>query len=617
MTEPQDDTIAKYELADMHNAINLLRSQAESGRIDQQFLVRQLTKMERLLDRVEEQVAQNKQASRFEALYNVSRMLGASLDLQVVLDQAMDAIIQLTHAERGFLMLTDDDGGITVEAARNFDRQTLGTDEFKFSRTVTNQVLDTGTSILTMNAAEDPRFADQSSIVSQSLHSVMATPLRARGQVIGVVYVDSRAIEGLFEEDDLAALDTLSAQVAIALDNARLFSATDEALSKHVDELRILRRVDLQLNQALDPDKAIASTLDWACRLSDADNGYLGLLEDNKLRYAYHFGDAAVSDLELLQTKIATVMDERKTVILSPGPGNPEAVLIIPIVREHESIGVVLLRRDDDQPFTAEQQDMVERVVARAAFAIENAHLYAEVQAADKAKSEFVGIVAHDLKAPMTGIQGYADLLLMYGKNLDEDEIEFVRTIIDTVERMEMLVSDLADVSRIESGHFFMTESRVPVNVVIKALKDSTLPQIQARDHQFVDNVKADLPPVWVDYHRLQQVLTNLVSNAYKYTPDGGTITLDVAQKDDRIQFSVTDTGIGLTEEEVANLGTKFWRANNEHTLMQPGTGLGFAITGSLVEQMGSRIKIESTPGEGSRFTFDVAVATETNEPAV
>jgi cell cycle sensor histidine kinase DivJ len=152
--------------------------------------------------------------------------------------------------------------------------------------------------------------------------------------------------------------------------------------------------------------------------------------------------------------------------------------------------------------------------------------------------------------------------------------------------------------------------------VVIKALKDSTLPQIQARNHTFVEHIEEKLPPVWADFYRLQQVLTNLVSNAYKYTPDGGTITLDVKRCDNRVQFSVADTGIGLAEEEVQNLGTKFWRANNEHTLLQPGTGLGFSITRSLVEQMGSKIKIESAPGEGSRFTFDVAVAPDPNEPS-
>jgi signal transduction histidine kinase len=116
---------------------------------------------------------------------------------------------------------------------------------------------------------------------------------------------------------------------------------------------------------------------------------------------------------------------------------------------------------------------------------------------------------------------------------------------------------------------------------------------------------------MWVDYYRLLQVLTNLVSNAYKYTPDGGTITVRVQPRIDRIEFSVTDTGIGLSPENVKKLGTKFWRGEDDYTRSQPGTGLGFAITSSLVEQMGGKIVIDSEVGKGSRFTFTLPIGEE------
>jgi signal transduction histidine kinase len=174
---------------------------------------------------------------------------------------------------------------------------------------------------------------------------------------------------------------------------------------------------------------------------------------------------------------------------------------------------------------------------------------------------------------------------------------------------MEILVSDLADISRIESGHFFMNESHVKVDDIVQAVKDNTLPQIQERRHTFIEDIEPNLPEMWVDYYRLLQVLTNLVSNSYKYTPDGGTITLSAQRNGNRILFCVTDTGIGLSKEAIAKLGTKFWRAEDDYTRSQPGTGLGFAITKALVEQMGSQIEIESELGQGSRFAFTVAVA--------
>jgi signal transduction histidine kinase len=222
-----------------------------------------------------------------------------------------------------------------------------------------------------------------------------------------------------------------------------------------------------------------------------------------------------------------------------------------------------------------------------------------------------VGIVAHDLKNPMTSILGYADLLLAQGTNLNERQKQFLNRVHDTVKRMEMLVSDLADISRIESGHFFMEETRVKVADVVQALNDSMSPQISARHHTYVENAEKDLPDLWVDYYRLLQVLTNLLSNAVKYTPDGGTVTLNIRRVDGRIEFSVSDTGIGLSKESITMLGTKFWRAEDDFTRAQPGTGLGFAITRSLVEQMGGKIKIESESGKGSTFTFSVAIAPE------
>jgi len=294
--------------------------------------------------------------------------------------------------------------------------------------------------------------------------------------------------------------------------------------------------------------------------------------------------------------------------------GVEHSMLIVPIVLENTMYGVVVLHKSDTQPFTDDEIDLAGRVVNRAAVTIDNARLYTAVQAADRAKSEFVGIVAHELKTPMTSIQGYASLTKMMGeenKSLLPRQGEFIDKITDMVKRMEVLVSDLADISRIESGHFSMEPIRVPVQRIVDAVRDTTIQQIDERDHSLVLNVEENLPDMFVDYYRLLQVLTNFVSNAYKYTPNGGTITLSAVKevKDNRIRFTVKDTGIGLSRSQLAKLGTKFWRAEDDYTRAQQGTGLGFAITRNLVHLMGSQIEIESEPGEGSAFTFSVEIA--------
>lgn len=612
-----DDKISPQELSNIRQNIRLILKQSKSGRIDGPFLAQQIEKMDAVLEKVQEEYQQARQITRYEALYNVSRLLGLSLELQTVLDQVMDAVLQLTGAERGFLMLQDQDGGLEVKAARNLDQQTLDSGEFKYSRTIANTVLDSGEAVVTTNATEDPRFAGQSSIVSQSLRSIMATPLLTRGKVIGVTYVDSRVMTGLFDENDLDALKALGGQAAIAIENARLFEQTDQELASTVETLTELRRIDRQLNETLDADTTIQITLKWACRLAGVSKGHFGLVEGNPpiVRAIHHFGmDADEEEVpEQLDRSFPRVSEAIQTVapITSITPAG-ERILIVPIPRENTVLGVVALRGGKMGDFTEQQVDLAQRVVNRAAVAIENARLYAAVQAADRAKSEFVGIVAHDLKVPMTSITGYAHLTRMIGEehnNLVDRQDEFLEKISDTVKRMEVLVSDLADISRIESGHFFMEPIVVNVDQLIQTVKDNTLMQIKERSHTLKEEIQPNLPDLYVDYYRLLQVLTNLTSNAYKYTPNGGTITLAAALEGNRVRFTVSDTGIGLSESQIAMLGTKFWRAEDTYTRSQPGTGLGFAITASLVEQMGDKIRITSEVGKGSSFSFHIEIA--------
>lgn len=613
--------ISMHEFSSMRQSLSLLHDQIQTGRVDAHFIERQIDKMSDLVTRMESEYRLMNQQHRFEALYNVSRLVGSSLDLQVVLEQVMDAIIQLTGAARGFLMLRNDEGQVEVTVARHYDQKTLSDDKFLFSRTVVNHVLDSGESILTTNASQDPRFINHDSIVGRALRSIMATPLRVRGSVIGVAYVENQAVAELFQKDDLTALETFAGQAAIAIDNARLFSATDQELQARVEELSQLRRIDMQLNETLDPQKAMALTLDWVCRVSNAQIGHFGLIDSELQRVIaqHHFGyNASENEQLFLEEYYPPVLDALKSgesltvKLVDPFLNAPAQALIIPTRRENNVLAIVVLSRTSGE-FNENELDLVERIIARAAVAIENGTLYAKVKAADLAKSEFVGIVAHDLKVPMTSILGYSALTVMDG-NLTTDQEHFQERIQATVERMEMLVSDLDEISRIESGLFFSNPSIIEVDSVVKSVRDSVQTQMNDRGHSYIEDIQQNLPQLWVDDFRLLQVLNNLVSNAYKYTPNGGTIQLIITQNGDRVYFSVQDTGIGLSSDSLKMLGKKFWRASDSFTRSQPGTGLGFTITRNLVEQMGGEIDVQSEVGVGSRFTFSVPIATQEGE---
>jgi len=601
----------------MHQNIKVLARQIERGRVDKQFLMEQIEKLEGMFDDLKEERQQLRQSAQFEALYKVSRLLGSSLDLQVVLDQVMDAVLELTGGQRGFLMLHTDDGRLEVKVARNFSRQTLDNSESFYSETIADEVLEQGQAIVTTNAMDDPRYAEKDSIVTQSLRSIMATPLRVRGKIIGVAYVDSRVVADLFDETDLNALEALGGQAAIAIENAQLFEHTDQALEERISDLTQLRQVDLLLNETLATDRVLQLTLEWAVKLSGSTSGYLGLLQPDELQVenVCHFGiqdpSEATQDLETEYGQaIFEAVDTQAPVTLQTQTRDKERqILVMPLGRA-QAIGVIVLYRDERPPYSDREIDLTGRVLDRAAVAIENGRLYDAVQRNDRTKSEFVATVAHDMKVPMTSIMGYANLIQLSAEdhqNLVGRQDEFLEKIVSTVERMVVLIDDLADISRIESGHFYMDEAPVSLKHVLDTVRDTTRIQMVERQHRYVEQVEPNLPDLYTDYYRLLQVLINLVSNAYKYTPDGGKITMCVRRAGDRVSFTVKDTGIGLNEEQIAKLGTKFWRAEDDYTRNQRGTGLGFAISERLVRLMGSKIHVESEIGKGSTFTFTVA----------
>ncbi|KAB2867437.1 MAG: GAF domain-containing protein [Anaerolineae bacterium] len=615
---PTNDLTSKdleITLATARQNVTLLRSQLRTGKINAQYFDQRLGSLEELLDQVQAERKNTIQQKRVAALYEVGKVIGSSLNLQTVLDQVMDAIIQLSGAERGFLMLLDDDGNLAVRVARNFDQETLQSDEIAFSRTITRQVFETGEPVVTTNAQEDPRYAGQVSIMIHGMRSIMATPLRARGKNTGVVYVDNRIKTGLFSDEDLEVLAAFAAQAAVALDNARLYSETDAELQARLEELRILQWIDRQLNEQLDLQAAMKLTLEWSSRLCDAQSASMGFLdrEAGVISLVANYGEenefSQTSQLPLTHPLIAQVLEmESAALQLSPSGAPPHTTLCVPVRRENNIIGVVLFSANRADAFDVDAQELVSRMADRAAIAIENARLYDAVKAADKTKSEFVGFVAHELKVPMTSISGYASLLGIVGQ-LSEKQQEFVKTIQNNVQRMRMLVDDLNDITRIETGQLRMAIEPVKLPDVVEQVKTDVMAQINERNHTFVEEVEVNLPPISADASRVLQILLNLLSNAYKYTPNGGKITLSAKRDGDKVSVSVKDTGVGIAPEDLQKLGTKFFRTSN--TLEQPGWGLGFAITRNLIDLMKGELTIESQVGVGSTFTFTLPVAEE------
>lgn len=230
----------------------------------------------------------------------------------------------------------------------------------------------------------------------------------------------------------------------------------------------------------------------------------------------------------------------------------------------------------------------------------------------DFSNSEFISIVAHDLKGPMSSIRGYTDLIRQgaAGETTVQQD-EFLATIRSNVDRMAALVSDLSDISRIESGRLGLQAVDLSVARVVRDTCDGLKPQIDARRQALTLDLPEDLPLVLADPSRLSQVLTQILRNATMYTPEGGQITITARAEPNWVRVSVTDNGIGMAPKDREKLFTQFFRSDDRAVRVHPGWGLGLSVAKRLVEAMGGEIGADSRLGKGSTFFFTLPLADE------
>lgn len=224
--------------------------------------------------------------------------------------------------------------------------------------------------------------------------------------------------------------------------------------------------------------------------------------------------------------------------------------------------------------------------------------------------AKFVSVMVHEIRVPMTSIRGYSDML---AKNvvgeLNDMQRQFAETIRSNVIRMEHLVSDVSDISKIHSGRIRLEPKMDMYKNIAMQVEKETAELAAEHNHTLVFETPDGLPILNLDSERLIQVLKKLVVNAIQYTPDGGTITVRAEPDDGKLKVSVIDTGIGMTAEELTHVGELFWRSESEHVRSFRGHGLGLPIAIGFIELMGGAFFFESEPGKGSVFGFTVPAA--------
>jgi signal transduction histidine kinase len=573
-------------------------------------------------------------AYQLSTLNELTRQLTSTLELEPLLQHILENSVSILNCEAGSLFLADEQTGDLIF------RVTVGPPS---SSELIGQHVPAGSGIVG-RAAQERRPVVENNAQTSPLHftapqrqtgftsrSLLAVPLLFKDRVIGVIEVINRK-DGLpFVEDDETLLSAFAGQAAVGIENARLFTLTDQELATRVEELSVMQRIDRELNASLEISRAMRITLEWAMRQSKAEAGLIGMLATDRLRLMAEQGYGDLKErfvdgllpLDMPAVKLAVQSSLPQQVSLEPDSGDSilsgaHTQIVIPIRREGNVIGLLLLESVSDS-----QQDVafLNRLSDHAAIAISNAQLYEEVQQANDAKSEFVSFVAHELKNPMTSIKGYTELLAAGAVGpINEMQNNFLHTIRSNVERMSTLVSDLNDNSKIEAGRLRLDYKAVDLSEVVDEVIRSTDRQTEDKKQEILVQVPESLPQVWADQTRIGQVLTNLMSNAHKYTPEGGQIVIGAAASTNQwdpagaanvVHIWVEDNGIGISAEDQQKIFSKFFRSDDQKAREAPGTGLGLNITRSLVEMQGGKIWFESEFRKGTTFHFTIPVVEE------
>jgi signal transduction histidine kinase/ActR/RegA family two-component response regulator len=582
-----------------------------------------------------------------EELARVARLVSESLDPATVGERIVDGVLGLLTVHSSALRLLRPDGALEAIAlgGRAKEYATAGA------------IVRSGTGLVGLAAAEgrpvwtedfradtrfrtDPEIAERNGAVG--IVSGLAVPLRVAGRVVGVLSVGN-PMPRVFTDREVGLLEAFADQAAVAITNAQ----AQAALARQAERLRILHEIDRALiaqqapvaiaEAVVEPLRELLGVPRVIVNLFDFETNeveWLAAAGRRRLRLGggVRYSIRLAGDLTALRRGEPQIME---VPALPPGPDR-QALLdaglkvyaVVPMLMAGELIGSVSVC-DETGPFPPERIRIAEEMATQLAIAIGQARLHervrqqaadlerrveertaelsaatAEADRANRAKSEFLGRMSHELRTPLNAILGFGQLLEM--GTLAAKQREGVEHILRAGRHLLRLIDEVLDISRIEAGRLQLSLEPVPVEATLRHAIDLVRPLARAHD------VSVQLEPVderlhvLADRQRLQQVLLNFLSNAIKYNRAGGTVTASCARGEgSRLAVTVTDTGPGIAPDKLARLFVPFDRLGAEGSGIE-GTGLGLALSKSLVEAMGGAIRVQSREDEGSTFAVEL-----------
>ena len=537
-----------------------------------------------------------KERDRVRILLGITNELTTSLDLERVLNRALALINQAMGVKQGSILLLDPETGYLVYRAALGRPEALPREgkrtSFRYGEGLAGWVLQHNEPAIITGLDQDERWIVDPTKKGQS-QSVLAVPLSTGDDVVGVMLL-FHPEPNYFTEDHLKLAQAAANQITVMVKNTELYRLIRNQAERLGNMLRT-QRADASRRLAIlesitdgvvvtDIEGKIVSVNQSAQKLLGVP-GQEAVGQDVRSIYRNFPADATDRVVEAVSRLTAadatTPLPSQAEVLLEQSKQAISARFAPILDEECECQGVVTVLRDITR----------EREVAQA-------------------KSDFVSIVAHELRTPMTSIKGYADLMLSGAAGpVSDTQMQFLVVIRSNVERLAALVNDLLDISRIEAGRVKFDIRPLHLDEAAHEVIASLQGEITSRNLELELDIPSHLPLVQGDRNRIVQVLTNLISNAYKYTPPGGHITLALHQTNGELQVDVSDTGIGIAPNDLDRVFERFYRADHEVVRGQAGTGLGLAIAKSIVEMHSGRIWVRSQLGKGSTFSFSLPIA--------
>ena len=480
--------------------------------------------------------------------------------------------------------------------------------------------------------------------------AILAVPMLREGVAFGVIAVGRRTP---FSEDQIELVKTFADQGVIAIENVRLFKeveARTEALSKTVGQLTALGEVGQAISSTLDIDKVLKTVVTRAVKLTGLDGGVIyefdPLTERFQLRASKNFDEQSVSglrgaSLRVGEGAVGTSVATREPVQVpdTHAPDYParlrelldregfRAILAVPLLREDQIIGALLMLRKSPGTFAQETIELLQTFASQSALAIQNARLFREIaekgqqlEVASQLKSQFLANMSHELRTPLNAIIGVTEMLHEDAVDLKrEDELEPLERVLRAAKHLLALINDILDLSKIEAGKMDIHIESFAIAPLVTDVVQTIATMAAKNDNKVVVDCAADLGTMRADQTRIRQALLNLASNANKFT-EKGTVTIGARRGIDAgrewVTMAVSDTGIGLTPAQMGKLFQEFVQADASTTRKYGGTGLGLAISRRFCQMMGGDITVTSELGKGSTFTLRLPAEVGAVQPA-